>query len=371
MVQKHLAELRTHHTGLMEKVEILKRWFTLLSYWGIKHDMTETVEVLNKLLTKSDSLLTHNEIQYARVFLDSVTDISDEIEKHHIKNHQKHLFTSAQTLFHEIEKFAPASSHHSLKDIRNTLEKKEKPTTLPESIDFYTKAAESINQLIKNRQTSFKKATHLPVDQEVRSKIEDALKHPENYRSICKPVKTDRIEHLINSVIHQNSNNLMLAIFGEKQFIEKFFTQLYGKPVPLDKTDDEQEAAILWRLTLSRNTVIYILGLTTDKLLKHAEQKWFKKLGGFNSVLISLENLETQPDQYSTALMAILNLAHRDVVHLIEPSSDPLKNCKQQYFLFQHLKHLHIGAQNNDQKISNWIIQSIFPYNGEKQNRNS
>ncbi len=365
MVQKKLTELRAHHTILMEKVEILKQLFALLSYWGIKHDITETVDILNNLLTTSDSLLKHNKIQYVQIFLDSATDISDEIEKHHIENHQDHLFTSTQTLFRKAEKIASTSKSDLLKNIQNILDKKEKPTELSESIGFYTQAINLINQLIKNRQASFKKVINQLDDQEARSKIEDALNSPENHNSICKSIKTSSIPRLINSVIQKNDNNLMLAVFGDKQFIEKFFTQIHGKPVSF-KIDGEQETTILWRLTLSRNTVIYILGLTTDKLLKHSEQKWFERLGDFNSVLISLENLEPLSDQYSIALMTILNLAHNDVIHLIEPASDPLKSYKQQHFLFQHLKHVYFGVQNNEQKISNWIIQSIFPYNGEK-----
>ncbi len=365
MIPKNLAKLRSQHANLAKKVEHFKQWITLLSYWGIKHDMGETIEILNKLLTKAENLLKNNKAQYVGGFLGSAKDISDEIEKHHIEHHQNQLFTSTQILFFEAEKIAP--NNNLLEKIHNILEKKEKPTALPESIDFYNKAMDLINQLIRDKQASFKKVSNKLDDQTILSKIDDVLKNPGNYRSFCKPVKIKSIQNLVNSATHQNCNDLMLAIFGDKQFIEKFFTKLYGKPVLLNEMDDKQGTAILWRLTLSKNTIIYILGITTDKLLKHSEQKWFKLLSNFNSVLIYLENFEQQSDQNSITLMVMLNLVHHDAIHLIEPISDSSETSSHQHFLFQYLTHTHFGSPDDYQKISNWIIQSIFPYNGIKQ----
>ncbi len=362
---KHSAELHSKNTALAKKVENFKQWITLLSCWGIKHDMTETVEILNKLSEKSNSLLKNNKTQYVKGFLDTASDISDEIEKYHIKKYQNQLSTSAQTLFCEVEKIIP--NNKPLKDIQNTLEKKEEPEELLQSVSFYNKAMNLTNQLIKNRQASFKKNLSTHNDQAILPKIKDALKNPKSYRSFCKPVNFNNIQYLINSRAHQNCNNLMLATFGKQQFIENFFTELYGKPVYLNKADNGQEAAILWRLTLSKNTIIYILGLTTDKLLKHSGKKWFKLLGNFNSVLISLENFEQLSDQNSITLMIILSLIHHDAIHLIGSTSDQSEEYSHQHFLFQHITHTHFEKMDDSQKISNWIIQSIFPYNGTKQ----
>ncbi len=363
MMQKNLAELCMLHADLTGKAGEIKEWATLLSYWEIEHDMTEAIDTLNKLLTKSNILLKSNKPRYVRGFLDHAQGISSEIENHHIEKHQNQLFSATQTLFYEAKK--TKSDSDLLKNIHNILEKEEKPTRLLESIDFYNKAINLIRQLIKNRQISLKKApSQLIDDPTILSKIEDALNNPENYRSFCRPVKTKSIQHLINSAIHQNGNNLVLAIFGDKQFIEFFFTTLYGKPVSLNKTEDEQETVILWRLTLSKNTVVYILGITTDKLLKHPEQKWFKLLSDFHSVLVCLENCVPQSDKNSATLMALLNLIHHDTIHLIEPNLESEKDYnKPQHFLFQYLTHVHFGGKNDGQKISNWIIQSIFPYN--------
>lgn len=366
-MSKHSTELHSHNTALAKKVANFKQWIALLSCWGIKHDMAETVEILNKLSEKSNNLLKIRKKQYVRGFLDTASDISDEIEKYHIKKYQNQLFTSTQTLFCKAEKIASNSNDNLLKEIQNFLTKNEKPEELLQSIDFYNKAMDLINQLIRDKQASFKKVPNKLDDQTILAKIDDVLKNPGNYRSFCKPVKIKSIQNLINSATHQNCNDLMLAIFGDKQFIERFFTKLYGKPVLLNEKDDKQGTAILWRLTLSKNTIIYILGITTDKLLKHSEQKWFRLLRNFNSVLIYLENFEQQSDQNSITLMVMLNLIHHDAIHLIEPISDSSETSNHQHFLFQYLTHAHFGPPDDYQKISNWIIQSIFPYNGIKQ----
>lgn len=360
---KHPTELQSKNTALTKKVENFKQWTLLLSRWGVKHNVTEAIEILNKLSVESNSLLKNNKAQYAKGILDTASDISDEVEKHHINKHQSKLFTSAQTLLCEAEKITPNNT--SLKDIQNALEKKDKPKNLLQSIDFYNTAINSINQFIKNRQTSLKKNSTTSNNQAIPQKFKDTLKNPQNHRIFCKPVKITSIQHVINNATQKNSNNLMIAAFGDKQFIEKFFTKLYGKPMLLNEEDNnEQETAILWRVTLSKNTIIYILGLTTDKLLKHSGEKWFKLLASFNSVLISLENFEQLSDKNSTALMVILSMIHHDAIHLVGPTSDQSEEHSYQHFLFQHITHTHFENFERFQNISNWIIRSIFPYKG-------
>lgn len=355
-----LTEQTLRYRGYLDRLQDLIEWNELALKWGLglNQDVQNAIQTVDNCLKDTERWLLEKKVKKSKLCLNRIAkELNSKVLRAAVNEQLTRYRTRLSRLLLAAKDAATEVCQDSHQQSIRTLltscvklcRQANRDQSLGEVVKTSNKSIELLERLVNEIQSSSNPpaATQNSVS-EALARIRQQLREQPHRDPYCKAVLMKELAMIFNLNKKQTHEDFRLAILCEASALKKHFSALMGDQLAsghspiFHQVSSSTDSAVLWRLSITRGLLFYIVGMTPDHF--QVKREWYRLIRDFSATIVFLEDFSAPTDKEAEGILSALMLFQQERILLAGPDSlEPQEtNNNKHFFLLDFLHNIKL-----------------------------